>query len=101
MSLQGAIAEAVRQGKEVVCAEGAAITATLAITTPFRYIDGVVVTHNASSAPGLGSCHFTYEFSNNVVTIYAWKPTGAGDCTLIAGTVATAISYVIIGRRDR
>lgn len=98
MSLYGALAEADRQGKELQCGE-AAITASVAISTEFATIDAVVVTHNTSSAPGVGSSHFTYAVSGNTVTIYAWKVTGSADTTLVAGTVETNVGYVIIGRR--
>ena len=93
-----ALAEAVRQGKEVLCGESA-VTASVAITTEFATIDAVVVTLKTGTAPGVNSSHFTYNVSNNVVTIYAWKVTASGNATLVAGTVETDVGYVIIGRR--
>lgn len=98
MSLYGALAESDREGKEVSCGESA-VTASVEITTPFADIDAVLITHKSGSAPGVGSAHFTYSVSGNVVTIYAWKVTASGDATLIAGTVETNVSYAIIGRR--
>lgn len=98
MSLYGGLAEADRGGKEVVVGSSA-ITASVDIDTPFANIDHVEITHNTGSAPGVNSSHFTYDVDGNTVTIYAWKPTGSGDATLIAGTTETNISYAIVGRR--
>ena len=93
-----ALAEAVRQGKEVVCGESA-VTASVAITTDFETIDAVVVTQKLATAPGDNSSTFSYGVSDNVVTIYAWKPTSGSDPTLVAGTTETDVGYIIIGRR--
>lgn len=93
-----ALAEAVREGKEVLVGE-AAVTASVAVATQFAIIDAVVVTQKIGTAPGLGASVYTYDVSNNVVTIYAWKPTSATDPTLIAATVETNVSYTIVGRR--
>lgn len=93
-----ALAEAVRQGKEVLCGESA-VTASVAITTEFATIDAVVISQKIATAPGDNSTNFTYGVSNNVVTIYAWKPTSGSDPTLVAGTTETNVGYVIIGRR--
>lgn len=95
-----AVGEAERTGKELIAGE-AAVTASVAITTPFRYIDSVAVTLKTGTAPGVNSSVFTYNVSGNVVTIYAWKVTASGDATLIAGTTEATVGYTIIGRRDR
>lgn len=99
MSLN-ALAEAVREGKEVYCGESA-VTASVAITTPFRTVKAVIITHKRTTAPGDDSNHFTYSVSGNVVTIYAWKYTSGTDATLVAGTTETDVSYLIVGVRDR
>lgn len=53
-------------------------------------IIGANVQHIASSAPGLDPHKMTYALSGNVLNVYAWKPTAADDCTLIASTNNTA-----------
>lgn len=93
-----ALAEAVRQGKEVLCGESL-ITASVAVATQFATIDAVVITQKTSDAVGDNSSNFTYDVADNVVTLYAWKPTSGADPTLVAGTTETTVSYVIIGRR--
>ena len=98
MPLYGAIAETVRQNKEVTCGESA-ITASVAITTEYETIYSVTVTQKRNTAPALDSIIFTYGVVNNIVTIFAWQATAAGDVTMIAGTVATTVGYTIIGRR--
>lgn len=98
MALQGAVAEAVREGKEIQVGE-TLITASVVVDTPFADIDAVLITHRTSDAPGVGSLHFTYDIVGNVVTLYAWKATGTADVTLVAGTVETTVDYIILGRR--
>lgn len=98
MSLHGALAEADRQGKELLVGE-TAITASVEITTGFATIDAVEIAHKTADAPGVGSIHFTYSVSGSKVTLYAWKVTATNDATLVAGTAETTVSYTIIGRR--
>lgn len=93
-----ALAEAVRQGKEVLCGE-TAVTADVDIATPFAIVDAVVVTQRIGTAPGDNSTNFTYDVVDNVVTIFAWKPTSGSDPTLVAGTTETDVGYIIVGRR--
>lgn len=93
-----ALAEGVRQGKELLCGE-VAVTASVEVTTQFATIDAVVVTQKIGTAPGDNSTNFTYDVTDNVVTIYAWKPTSGADPTLVAGTTETDVGYIIIGRR--
>lgn len=93
-----ALAEAVRQGKEVLCGE-VAVTDDVAVTTEFATIDAVVITQKIGTAPGDGSSNFSYDVTANVVTIFAWKTTSGSDPTLVAGTVEVDVGYIIIGRR--
>ena len=92
-----ALAEGVREGKELICGESL-VTASVAIATEFETIDAVVVTQKRATAVGDDSSNFTYGVADNVVTIYAWKPTSGADPTLVAGTTETTVGYVIIGR---
>lgn len=94
-----ALAEAVRQGKEVLTAEVAIATASAVVSHPFKTIDNVQITRRTSAAPGLTSSVFTWDFSAGVLTVYAWRPTGATDPTLIAGNAASTVSVTVTGRR--
>lgn len=47
---------------------------------------GCNVTLVGSAAPGLGTSTLTYIVNGANIDVYAWKPTGAGDTTLIAST---------------
>lgn len=100
MALNGALAEFDREGKEVltgsVALDGSNPTP---VTTGFATIDAVYLQLEGSSAPGVSTSTLTYEVSNNVVNIYAWKPTSSGDTTLVASDGTETVSYTIIGRR--
>ena len=50
-----------------------------------------------SGAPGLGTSVLTYTVSENVLSIYAWRVTGAGDATLIASTGTETVAYAVTG----
>jgi hypothetical protein len=50
-----------------------------------------------SVAPGLGTCLVTAVINGAAIDFYAWKPTGAGDCTLIASTGTESIYAWAIG----
>ncbi len=98
MSLQGAVAEAVREGKEVLVEEGTLDTSgELAISTPFANIDSVVATVKKATAPT--TIALSYGVSGNDVTVYGWKATAANDVTLIASDANETVSVVVIGRR--
>lgn len=102
MSLYNAIAETFRTGKEKIVQSLAIAAASATITTPYKSVDGVIVTNNIGVSPGIaGSIIFTWTFAaaTGVVTVFAWKATAAGDGTLIAGTVACTVSVEITGRR--
>lgn len=43
-------------------------------------------TLKGSAAPGVGTCLITAVINGTSVDFYGWKPTGSGDCTLIAST---------------
>lgn len=98
MSLHGALAEATRKGHEILEGE-ATVTASLAIAVPFATISSVNITQKTAVAPGLNSSVYTWNYAAGVLTIYAWKPTSATNPTLIAGTVASTVSYMIVGKR--
>ena len=73
MSLYGAIAETFRTGKEKIVQSLAIAAASATITTPFKAIDGVIVTNNIGVSPGItGSVIFTWTFAaaTGIVTIF-------------------------------
>lgn len=48
-------------------------------------------------APGVGTSHVTYDWSGANLSLYGWKPTATGDCTLIASTGTETVGWVAIG----
>lgn len=50
-----------------------------------------------SVAPGLGTSTLTCVINGANIDVYGWKPTGAGDTTLIASTGTENFSWVAVG----
>jgi len=67
------------------------------VVTGLSAISGVTLTMQGSAAPGLTASTLTYTTSGGTLNIYAWKPTGAGDTTLIAATDTDTVGYVVLG----
>jgi hypothetical protein len=65
------------------------------VVTGLASIKSAVVTFKRANTPGLDPTALTVDFGGavtpGVLNVYAWKPTGAADCTLIASTNATAV----------
>jgi predicted RecA/RadA family phage recombinase len=57
----------------------------------------VELTLKKNAAPGLGTSILTYDTTGGTLNVYGWKPTAAGDCTLIASTGTETFSYVVRG----
>lgn len=97
-----AVGEYNREGKEIltgtVALDGSNPTP---VTTGFATIDHVDIQLTGSSAPGVSTTTFSWEAVGNVVNIYAWKPTGSGNATLIASDGTETVSYCIYGRRRK
>lgn len=73
-----------------------------AIVTGLATVVACTVTDKRATAPGLDPTHFTVDYGGGVtagtVNLYAWKPTGAGDTTLIASTDNDdVVSWIAIG----
>lgn len=100
MALQNALAEAVRQGKEIL-AEEAALDASgeLVISTPFATIDSVTALVKKATAPT--TIALTSSVDGNDVTVHGWKATASGDVTLIASDAEETVYVVVVGRRRR
>ena len=67
------------------------------VTTGLTTIVSAAVALKGTSAPGVGTSIVTYGVSGGTLNIYAWKPTGSGDCTLIASTGTETVGWVAIG----
>lgn len=100
MSLYGALAEATRRGEVVERGEATLDGANpTVVATGLKSISAVSLTLKGSAAPGLGTSLLTYDVSNGTLNVYAWKPTGAGDATLIASDGAQDFSWTVIGTK--
>lgn len=92
MSLYGALAEADRDGKEVIAGSGDLDNnGQLEVETPFANVDAVVANVESSSAPDAVS--LTWSVSGATVTLHGWTSAPA------ASTANETVSYTIIGRR--
>ena len=58
----------------------------VALGSYFRQVKGGVVSLQGSVAPGLDPTTVSAAVSGTTLNVYAWKPTGSGDATLIAST---------------
>jgi predicted RecA/RadA family phage recombinase len=67
------------------------------IVTGLTTIVSVELALKKNTAPGLGTSSLTYDTTGGTVNVYGWKPTGAGDCTLIASTGTETFAYVVRG----
>lgn len=67
------------------------------VATGLSSISSVTLTIQGSAAPGLSTSVLTYTVSGGTLNIYAWKPTGALDPTLIASTGTETVAYVVRG----
>lgn len=69
------------------------------VATGLATVIAFVAMLKGTAAPGLGTCCLTSNIAGAAgnVDVYAWKPTGAGDCTLIASTGTESFYWVAIG----
>jgi hypothetical protein len=67
------------------------------IVTGLTTVVGFALTIAESGAPGLGTSVVTGVIANGTINVTAWKPTGAGDTTLIASTGTEDVSWVAVG----
>lgn len=68
-----------------------------AIATGLSLVGGFSATLKGSAAPGVGTSVVTYTSSGGTVSVYAWKVTATGDCTLIASTGTETIGWTAVG----
>jgi len=67
------------------------------VNTELTTIYGAAVSLKQTGAPGVTATTVTYNTSGGTLNIYAWKPTGSGDATLIAATDTDPVGYVVMG----
>ncbi len=61
-------------------------------------IDWAQVSFERTDAPALDPALVTHAISGQTVNVYAWKPTGAGDTTLVAsGDSSEEIAFMAVG----
>jgi hypothetical protein len=65
--------------------------------TGLTSIVACAATMKISTSPGLSTQVLTYGTSGGTLTLYPWKPTGAGDVTLIASDGTQTVGWVCIG----
>lgn len=63
------------------------------VTHGLTQVIGAVVQHISTAAPALDPTLLTAAISTNTLNVYAWKPTSAIDCTLIASTNNTVTFF--------
>ena len=70
------------------------------VTTGLATVVAAVVSLRGSSAPALGTSVLTQANTNwgtGALSVYGWKPTGAGDCTLTASTGTETFDWIAVG----
>lgn len=65
--------------------------------TGLASIVSCAVSIKTTTAPALSTSVVTYDTSVGTVNLYGWKPTGAGDTTLIASTGTDTVGWVCVG----
>lgn len=68
-----------------------------AVATGLTTIVSFVCSLKGSAAPGLSTSCLSATVSAGTASVYAWKPTGAGDTTLIASTGTESFYWVAVG----
>ena len=58
----------------------------IALAAYLRSIENFQLTQQGTAAPGLDPTSITGAVSGTTLNVYAWKPTAAGDATLVAST---------------
>ena len=70
------------------------------ITTGLSTVVSSVVTLSGSSAPALSTSVLSSantNYATGALAVYAWKPTGAGDTTLVASTGTESFNWIAVG----
>ncbi len=67
------------------------------VVTGLTTIIAFVCTLKGSAAPGVGTSSLTFTFTGGTASVYAWKVTATGDCTLIASTGTETFDWIAVG----
>ena len=70
------------------------------ITTGLATVVSSVCTLSGTAAPGLSTSTLSSantNYATGALAVYAWKPTGAGDTTLIASTGTESFNWIAVG----
>jgi hypothetical protein len=67
------------------------------VVTGLTTITGASITLKDSAAPGAEPTTFSYTSSGGTLSIYAWKPTAAGDTALVASTATDTVGWIATG----
>lgn len=68
-----------------------------AVTTGLTTIVSATVSLRGAVTPALDPLLLTTAVSGGTLSVYAWKPTGAGDVTLIASTNTDTFDWIAVG----
>jgi len=101
MALYGALGESIRNGWVVEMGTVALAGNPTSVTTGV-VIQGALVVLNTKTATGLLThqvSYFVETATGNQLDIYGWKPTAAGDTTMIAATDTETVSWMVWGPR--
>lgn len=108
MSLYGALAETVREGKEIITGRGTfGAGGTVNVAHPFAEVIAVLTSleHADSTGPVAPTVFtITHRVDGAVVEFAAWASDAASDTDpleLVADTSESSFTYAIIGRRRR
>lgn len=93
MSVQG-VASGYKLARGAAALDGSNPTT---VATGLTTIVSASVSLNMTSAPGLSTSVLTCDISGANLNVYAWKPTGAGDTTLVASTGTENFYWVAVG----
>lgn len=67
------------------------------VATGLTTVVAFAATLKGTAAPGLNTSVLTANISGATVNVYAWKPTGAGDTTLVASTGTESFYWIAVG----
>ncbi len=91
------VAAGYKVARGTLALDGSNPTPILAATHGLTTVIAAVVSLNATAAPGLSTSVVSANISGTTINVYAWKPTGAGDTTLVASTGTENVDWIAVG----
>lgn len=67
------------------------------VATGLTTVVAFAATLKGTAAPALSTSVLTADISGATVNVYAWKPTGAGDTTLVASSGTESFYWIAVG----